>query len=75
MDITDTLPLHPKNKMMIVSRCDYSKLRWNLSIYELSETWTIQNLESIVKINVKNWLHLHRMQVLDTCTCLLKGFA
>ena len=59
MNVIDSLPLHPKNKMMIVSRYDYSKLKWNLSIYELSETCTIQNLDSIVKTYVKSWLHLH----------------
>ena len=48
-----------KNKIMIVSRYHYSKLRWNLSIYELSEACTNQNLDSIVKTYVKSWLHLH----------------
>ena len=44
---------------MIVSRYVYSKLRWNLSTYEVSETWTTQNLDSIVKTYVKRWLRLH----------------
>ena len=57
---TDRLPLHAKIKIMIVSRYVCSKLRWNLSIYEVSETWTIQNLDSILKIYVKRWLHLHQ---------------
>ena len=56
--VTDRLPLHPENK--IVSRYVCSKRRWNLSIYEVSETWTIQNLDSIVKTYVKRWLHLHQ---------------
>ena len=38
MEVIDRLPLHPKNKIMIVSRYVYMKLRWNLSIYEVSET-------------------------------------
>ena len=60
VEVIDRLPLHPKNKIMIVSHYVYSKLRWNLSIYEVSETWTIQNLDSIVKTYVKRWLHLHQ---------------
>ena len=56
--VIDRLPLHPENK--IVSRYVCSKRRWNLSIYEVSETWTIQNLDSIVKTYVKRWLHLHQ---------------
>ena len=59
-EVIDRLPLRPKNKVMIVSRYVSSKLRWNLSIYEVSETWTIQNLESIVKIYIKRWLQLHQ---------------
>ena len=60
MDVIDSLPLHIKNKIMIILRYDYSKLRWNLSIYELSEAFAIQNLDSIVKTYVKSWLYLHR---------------
>ena len=60
MDVIDSIPLHPRNKMMIVARYDYSKLRWNLSIFELSKTCTIQNLDSTVKTYVKSWLDLYR---------------
>ena len=28
--------------------------------YEVSETWTIKNLDSTVKTYVKTWLHLHQ---------------
>ena len=43
MEVIDRL--NPKKKLMIVSRYFYSKLKWNLTIYEVSETWTtIQNL-------------------------------
>ena len=29
-----------------------------LSIYKLGKTWVRQNLDSIVKVYVKHWLHL-----------------
>ena len=44
----DLLPLHPDNKCNIVTKFIFSKLRWKLSIYNLSETWVIQNLDNIV---------------------------
>ena len=60
MEVIDRRQLHPKIKKIIALRYVYSKLRWNLSIYKVSETWTIQNLDSIVKRYVKRWLHLHQ---------------
>ena len=56
MEAIDRLPIHPKYKTMIVSRYVYSKLK----VSEVSETWTIQNLDLIVKIYVKRWLHLYQ---------------
>ena len=38
----------------------HERVKENLSVYGVSETWTIQNLGSIVKIYVKRWLHLHQ---------------
>ena len=48
MEAIDRLTLQPKNKM-IVPHYVYSKLRWNLLIYEAFETRTIHNLDLIVK--------------------------
>ena len=45
----DQLPLHPRNKMKVITIFIYSKIRWRLSIYDLSITWVIQNLDSIIK--------------------------
>ena len=42
------LPLHPKNKLNIITRYVYSKVRWRFSIHKLGETWVKQNLDSIV---------------------------
>ena len=39
------LPLHPKNKIIIVMRYVYSKLRWRLSIYDFSQMWVVRNLD------------------------------
>ena len=44
--------------MVIISRYVYSKLRWRFSIYNLSKTWVIQNLDCKIKEYVKRWLLL-----------------
>ena len=38
----DRLPLHAKNKLLIINRYIYSKLRWRFSIYIICETWVKQ---------------------------------
>ena len=38
----------------------YSKLRWRLSIYKLSETWVVQHLDDKIINYVKRWLHFHQ---------------
>ena len=43
---------------MIITRSVYSKLRWRFSIYNLSKTWVIQNLDSQIKEYIKRWLLL-----------------
>ena len=56
----DRPPLHPKNKILIVTRYVYSKLRWRLSIYNMSQTWVEQHLDNKVTEYVKKWLHFHQ---------------
>ena len=34
----DSLPLHPHHKVSVITKYIYSKLRWRLSIYSISET-------------------------------------
>ena len=49
-DILNRLPLH--------SNYIYSKLRWRFSIYNITRTWAIHNLDSIVIEYTKRWLRL-----------------
>ena len=47
-----------QNKLQVISKFIYRKIRWRFSIYRLSETWVVQNLDSIIKEYVKRWLQL-----------------
>ena len=54
----DCLPCHPKNKLPLYHRFVLSKLSWHLTIADLSKTWVIENLDSIVTGYVRKWLEL-----------------
>ena len=53
------LPLHPRYKIMILTRYVCSTLRWTLTIYEFPLTWLKQNLDSSVLYYVRRWLQFH----------------
>ena len=38
IDTINRLPLHPKNKLNIITRYEYSKVKWRFSICKLGET-------------------------------------
>ena len=42
----DTSPIHPLGKIEIRQKYVYSKIKWGLSIYDLSETWMKENIDS-----------------------------
>ena len=50
------LSLHPKHKMNILTNFVYSKLRWNLTIYHLSGTLIVQNLDNKANRYIRKWL-------------------
>ena len=55
---TDSLPYHPKYKLLLYHHFILSKLSWHLTIADLSKTWVIDNLDSIVTSYVRKWLEL-----------------
>ena len=57
-DILNRLSLHPKHKLLIISKYIYSKLRWRSFIYNIISIWVLHNLDSIVKEYTKSWFHL-----------------
>ena len=54
----DCLPCHPKNKLLLYHRFVLSKLSWHLTIADLSKTWVVENLDSVVSRFVRQWLEL-----------------
>ena len=54
----DCLACHPKNKLLLYSCFVLSKLSWHLTIADLSKTWVVENLDSVVSRFVRQWLEL-----------------
>ena len=54
-----SLPLTPLNKLSVIQRYVYSKLRWKFSIYDLAETWVVRNIDNQISKFVRLWLRLH----------------
>ena len=52
----DTLPSHPLCKIEVCQKYVYSKIKWSLSIYDLSETWVKENINSYLNQLYRIWL-------------------
>ena len=58
MSKINDLSCHPKNKLFLYHRLLLSKISWNLTIADISKTWIIENLDSIVLKYIRQWLEL-----------------
>ena len=54
----DQLHCHPKYKLSLYHRFILSKIAWHLTIADLSKTWVVENLDTIVANFVRHWLEL-----------------
>ena len=58
MSKINDLSCHPKNKLLLYHRLLLSKISWNLTIVDISKSWIIENLDSIVSKYIRQWLEL-----------------
>ena len=65
LEIIDSLPLHPKNKLLIYSRFLLSQISWHLTVSQISQTWIKQNLDNVVASYVRKWLEIPISGTLD----------
>ena len=54
----DSLPLHPKSKLLLYSRFVLSKVSWHFTVADLSKTWVTENLDNLVSKYIRQWLDL-----------------
>ncbi len=56
---TDSLPLHPRSKISIVTLYMYSKLRWWFSCYQLDLFWLKGSCDSLILRYIRKCLNFH----------------
>ena len=47
-----SLPLHPKNKLLLYNSYLLSQVSWHLTVADLSKTWIVKNLDNQVSIDI-----------------------
>ena len=58
LQVTDRLLLHPLQKIEICQRFIFSKLKWQFSIYNLTETWVAETLDNKFSKFYRRWLQI-----------------
>ena len=58
MSDIDKTPLHPRNKLLLYNRYVLFKLSWNLTVANLTKTWVIQSIDSVVNQYIRKWLEI-----------------
>ena len=54
----DSLPLHPRNKMLLYSRYLHTRLSWDLTVADIDKTWIVNNIENICTQFIRRWLEI-----------------
>ena len=58
LQIADRLPLHSLQKIKICQRFIFSRLKWQFSIYNLTETWVAETLDNKFSKFYRRWLQI-----------------
>ena len=60
-----SLPLHPRNKLLLYNNYVLSKLAWHLTIADLGLTWVKHNLDTLLVYFVRSWLEIPVSATID----------
>ena len=52
------MPLNALNQTSIIQKYVFSKYRWLFTIYDLSETWVVENIDNVIGKYLRKWLQL-----------------
>ena len=56
IEITDKLPLYPKNKLVLYQQYALSKISWHLTVVNISNKWMKNIIYNIVSRHIKQWV-------------------
>ena len=62
----DKLPLTSLNKISMIQQYLYSKYRWLFSIYDITETWIVENMDNVIGKYIRNRFSCPFAQTLNT---------
>ena len=65
LDKISSLPLHPRNKLLLYNNYDLSKIAWHLTIVDLGLTWVKHNLDTLLVYFVCSWLEIPVSATID----------
>ena len=54
----DSLPLHPRNKILLYSRYLQAKLSWDFTVADIDKTWIVNNIDNICGQFIRRWLEI-----------------
>ena len=54
----DSLPLHPRNKILLYSQYLHAKLSWDLTVADIDKTWIVNNIDNICRQFIRKWLEI-----------------
>ena len=54
----DSLPLHPRNKILLYSLYLHAKLSWDLTVADIDKTWIGNNIDNICGQFARRWLEI-----------------
>ena len=54
----DSLPLHPRNKILLYSRYLHAKLSLDLTVADIDKTWIVNNIDNICRQFIRRWLEI-----------------
>ena len=58
MDRVNSLPLHPRFKLLIYQRFILSKISWDLTVSDITESWVRKVLDNKARHYIRLWLNL-----------------
>ena len=70
----DSLPLHPRNKVLLYSRYLHAKLSWDLTAADIDKTWIVNNIDNICRQFIRRWLEIPPSGTFDLILLSRKKF-
>ena len=68
LNLVTNLPLHPKNKLKIYHRYILSKISWDMTVTDISQTWYKNNIDNFVMSHIRSWFEIPISGTLEILT-------